>query len=46
MEQLTLEIKMDIFKWKQYESAIILSTQLLHFENRDKPAPLLGIKTI
>jgi hypothetical protein len=23
MEQLTLEIKLDLFKWKQYESAII-----------------------
>jgi transposase-like protein len=26
MEQITLETKMDIFKWKQYESAIILLT--------------------
>lgn len=26
MEQLTLETKKDLFKWKQYESAIILLT--------------------
>jgi IS6 family transposase len=26
MEQLTLETKLDLFKWKQYESAIILLT--------------------
>jgi IS6 family transposase len=26
MEQLTLEIKLDLFKWKQYESSIILLT--------------------
>jgi IS6 family transposase len=26
MEQLTLETKLDLFKWKQYESPIILLT--------------------
>jgi IS6 family transposase len=26
MEHLTLETKLDLFKWKQYESAIILLT--------------------
>ena len=32
MEQLALETKMDLFKWKQYESAIILLTVRWHLK--------------
>jgi transposase, IS6 family len=34
MEQLILEPKMDLFKWKQYESAIILQTVRWYLKSR------------